>query len=461
MDEFLKTIRFLHQVLIGVCAALIAFSLSPDPKAGYTTALLELNVILRQLTLHDYAMYAKTVAQHDDEEEAAYLKQRFDRNKLIVENYALPISQKFTVTRPYYCEYPKDNATVADYLQFVDSGGLIGEVGFEYGEIPGVPELLAKILKEQRRVKSKLTDLKPELREVFFKLSEEIPQEKFPWQDLSGESHEASDDEFEFPHNSTRLLNVPRIGLMGMNVSPPDKREFRGEIGLTFTSNVSSLVSIEPSLSSVMPGVEDGRVVTTIYVNPSASYFYGKKHLAVDWLRTMPDLFRLVHRARDGQDILFPNLKPLMNQLQTMSLTDASKFLQDKIDSTHNDLSFLGISIQQEVAVWVGPLVVALIMVYLLSHFRHLHNIDNLNGPPMKMFPWIGIFEDSLSRTLTFISIAIMPVASETALLVRSGHWSNRTTLAGVLLGIATGVVAVLLLAEIGLVRKQFNRLSA
>ena len=57
MEESLKIISLVHQILIGVSAAIVAFALSPSPARQYREALSAISLV-QELNLADYETYA-------------------------------------------------------------------------------------------------------------------------------------------------------------------------------------------------------------------------------------------------------------------------------------------------------------------------------------------------------------------------------------------------------------------
>ena len=156
------------------------------------------------------------------------------------------------------------------------------------------------------------------------------------------------------------------------------------------------------------------------------------------WLSTQkPKDYNQVVSRREGREILFIHLKELQNQIGSMSLPEALKFLQDKIDSTKSEVSLLGFSLEERIVIWVGPTVILVLLLFLLVHVKHLHLIWSTSDIIAKTFPWMPLFSGRLSRLLTFASIVCLPVVSNIMLLVRSNEWSEPAAYWGSMLTIA------------------------
>lgn len=118
MEESLKAIRLIHNFLVGVCAAIVAFAMFPNPSAKYRASLVQLGA-LRQLLYEEYALFAHEKTLDMDRQDTTQCEDS------IAQKGKIPISPKFVVHNAIFVVWPEDNATVDQLLHFFDNSNQV------------------------------------------------------------------------------------------------------------------------------------------------------------------------------------------------------------------------------------------------------------------------------------------------------------------------------------------------
>ncbi len=133
----------------------------------------------------------------------------------------------------------------------------------------------------------------------------------------------------------------------------------------------------------------------------------------------------------------------------------AANFLQEKLDSGKRGISFLGLSIDEGLLVWAAPLITLVLLLFFFLHLYHLNGGPRPSRDLLSSFPWFGLFKDFLSRTLTFLSVVALPTLADTTVLLRSGHFPERSTVIGSIFSCGTLVCGLLALREVKKLRPR------
>jgi hypothetical protein len=136
---------------------------------------------------------------------------------------------------------------------------------------------------------------------------------------------------------------------------------------------------------------------------------------ALDWLKAQPQSKVLL---RDQK--LFPALRSFWADVAVMDPRDALQYVRAKDATARNNLSFFGLTVDRRAAVWISPTVTILILLFLVSHLRHVRLVSNPDSESLS-YPWVGIFRDWVGAVMAYLSICIVPVFVNACLIVRSG----------------------------------------
>lgn len=391
MNETLKTIRLIHQILIIASAALLAFALSPYNATHYRSAISELT-LLKRLEIKGYVEFAGNVAQDDvmkDDAEAW--------KTLIVRSSKMSPSANFKMHPSFYAERPVGDATMEDYRRFFE---------------------------EKNRIEYVYAGANGDISEI------EKTFSIIPTQSISS----VSDIWFKLPQE------IPRVG-----VNPLD----RNDLAIANPISPETIIKYEVWVSregEVGSSMYPGEVDTIAWKRIDDTY-------GMQWLRLQSEIYSGLVQTRGEYEVLFPGVKEYWNYVSTMTPTQALQFLQEKSDSSQKALTFLGLAVPKLITVWAGPLILSMITLFFISHVKHLNREAGGNVSFIKTFPWIALFPDSLSRVLTIFSIAIFPIISSGAVVWASANESGTASILGACITVLNFAASIACLLEIGRLR--------
>ena len=113
MKDSVETVGLFHNILIGVCAAILAFATSPDKTDFYRSLLVGLTS-LRSLHMEEYPVF---VAAEVPEASAASIGQY----AAILKKAGYPaVAPDFYIPKRIYASQPASNATISDLIKFFE-----------------------------------------------------------------------------------------------------------------------------------------------------------------------------------------------------------------------------------------------------------------------------------------------------------------------------------------------------
>lgn len=152
------------------------------------------------------------------------------------------------------------------------------------------------------------------------------------------------------------------------------------------------------------------------------------------WFAT-DELGKALIRTQDGQSLLFPGLLKVWPDIRTSDFRTARFVLESARDNARQQLAFFGLKVHESVALVAGPVVILLALLYLLAHIKH---VDSRSSPS---FPWVGLFDDPLSKLLTHTSILVLPLVANASIILRS--WNTASPWTWLAIGISLGSIGV------------------
>lgn len=406
MTEFLNTIRNGHAALSIVCLAIIAFCVSPNDAKRFADAESEI-ATLQHL---DYASYV------------AFVQPTFDRSakqaeQVTVEAYhrsGVQTSSDFSVERPQIILFPGASATVGDSVRFF----------------------------EQR------TDL--------MTLSVVVPGD------------EENEDDDLYPIQMVNNFKY-RCGMRCRDISVSqvdirwDKQEPSfADYAVSFRSlplekNASGSMKVWITYVDLTTGFKNVRTLDLhglqLFVGQDISGSF-----ATDWLRTQPAGAVLAPKQWN-QVHSFPALHAAWDEVDKQSRDDAARYLAERVESHVASLSFAGIPVDTRILTLAGPIVLFAALAFLLSAIR-MTNLAIDKTPTLKpsLYPWLGLYDDRLSRGAVFLSVVVLPIAA--AISIGYVAWDSRNRLAMMLdctIIITIVILSVLCLRELRRLRVAFG----
>lgn len=139
MTENLKTLRLLHQLLMVVTGAILAFAFRPDMSRDYTSALDEL-AALKETPFENWAAFVRERYKNDENTNDTFVRD-------IVRRAGLPLQGDPTLNEPVFGDLPpyKENATLLQMDAFISSSQKIGVLKLKANKQAAAEELRRKV----------------------------------------------------------------------------------------------------------------------------------------------------------------------------------------------------------------------------------------------------------------------------------------------------------------------------
>lgn len=385
LSELGKASKLLHQLIIAACAAMIAFALTPDPADNYRKALAEVQT-LEGFTREQYSKYVLDRLKGRRKELADFEKMPF------TEPGPDFLVNKYTVQPATYISWPTD-APIAEVVTFFEGNN----EAVQYG--PG----------EER-----------ELRSAISAASQDASQTPIP------RTASLQDADLIIPSSVARI-HVGDLFLLEKKLAA-EARPI--EVRLSYDSDTAKGSSDTARYTPPLHSVEEYRL--------------GHVNLALDWLRSQGAEFQRISSTLGGRTILFPGIKNALPEIEASPLRAATGKLQDKIDSMRHDIHFLGLTIEERIAVWAGPAILLAVLLYFYAHFYEFARVYRELSPVTNQAAWVVVLPGPVSSSLSYASIAAMPVLASVLLMWRLGHLYDANTLIGGTLCLAVALTTIL-----------------
>ena len=395
MDETLKAIRLLHQVIIALSAALLAFALSPNEIPQLDAALKE----LRSLRDLDPIYYYGWGGQATSVSESASQRPHFEA--LVAPVLSLPLGDKFTLEPAFYAEWPDKAAPLTGWEQFFMEGSWMESYS------PGV---------DDPEFKKNLQAMVAEMRDEQPKAST-LSSARFVLPDDKSMAGDHPDSDFFQRVAKTRV--VKGSGTVWLTLQYPGK--------LSMTRSHALPVGI---------GQTSG----------------GKAGYARKWLEAEPGKYEEIF-GKNRADFL-PAAHVYWIELKALSIADADAYLAKRRAAAPHTVTLWTVTVDTALLVWLGPLVTLLFISYLGVHILHMRLFCPSKGTQIQEFPWVGLFGDWVSGGLLLLTLFALPLAANVTVLIRTfDHTRWESYLGLIFLG---GLV--LMLVRLGSLIRQLQK---
>jgi hypothetical protein len=374
MDERLKALKSLQQVICLAAAAVLAFAVTTDRSKDYRAALDELEVF-RKVTLNDYPLYVKREFASQEEANRTLLLKAAKQAHLTVRSSTV-LSEPFIMNAPPQGAYIR----LRDFEDFVTAQHTVGFY----------------LVNDEREVLARLTE------QLKQKAQQPIP-----------------------PTQQVPTTPVP-LTVTGMYAN------------LGSGMSINDVAIADPVVLHNSPNVESLQFLlfNGLPMPPSVNFSVGctfkqsdNLHLALDWLKSDENGKNLVD-PKSG--VVFPKLKPFWERIADMGTENATLFLQERIEaSTHGSLSLFGVSVDRDLILLAGPAALSALMLFFLLHLRQVNTTASWDGDEVKSskdYPWVACFRDRLSGTVTYGCLIGLPIGSSLLLLFKHGELAEDTT---------------------------------
>lgn len=369
ISDCLENARFIHLVIVGISATVIVFAISPRQSLTYESAIVELNT-LHKLDLNGLNEYV----------ERAVADQQSNTFKESVQEFL-----------------KESRLAVADSVK-LDAGSALPVI-FKY------PPLAAPLTEVDKYFYSEhsIYLFEPNTQELKEQLQEVLASVKL---------------ERKSAGRKVESFVLTKITLKGEQIRMEEMQkaveEFRGrpEEGVPVVALFDAEIKTDAG-ESVRAQQLSGHLVP----------LKGKGFK--EWFRGQPMFKDLVIESPDKPDAyaVFPKLHLVWNEVLTLTPDGALVALEDKKKSGRQQVSFLGLSVEENIAIIAGPAALLMTVLYLFVHLRHIASFTAAHNEDLKSYPWVALFPDNLSRVLTCVSLVGLPMLANTVLLARS--WTS------------------------------------
>jgi len=383
MDESLKHLRLLHNVLIITCAAMLGLALSVQDTSRDDAVIDGLNRLRSTLS---------------------WDKNEFESHKKTVVRSRTKLEQEFqTILREF--EIDAGSASISDAL----------DVSFDRTTASPLFDTMSAGIEGNSGRKQRT------LREISQIFRDEQPARLAQPEDLSRDLQTAFTP---FRALNARIESINRSNLFhGRNnqmvsfqfVLPPENRV-----------ELDRRIQMELDKSAAGQETRQDDVTRRIFTERrlAAGVLRTEVFAPVIWRTTpIPDetigrwLTRKVESTplatkQDIVQVLFPAaVRGAMHELGESTIADALEGIQTKRSEAkaNQKVSLFGIDLRGEVALVLAPFTVFVLIVALFIHLKNLRPIGDEELLIIGAFPWIGLFPDLLSRLLSIASVLLAP----------------------------------------------------
>jgi hypothetical protein len=381
MNEKLKALKSLQQVICLAAAAVLAFAVTTDRSKDYRAALDELQ-ILRKVDLKNYPVYVKRQFASQEAANLALLLKAAKKAHLIVRNSTV-------LSEPFIMDAPPPGAYIRlrDFEDFVTAQHIVG----------------IYVVDDEREVLARLSE----------QLKQKAPQPVSPTPQ---------------PVSPTQPVPVTPVPLTVTGIYA----------NLGGGMSINDVTIADPVVLHNSPNVESIQFLlfNGLPMPPSVNFSVSctfkssdNLHLALNWLKSDENGRNLVD-PKSG--VVFPRLKPFWERIADMGTENATLFLEERIEATtHGSLSLFGVSVDRDLILLAGPAALSALMLFLLLHLRQVNTGGSWDEGEIKSskdYPWIACFRDRLSGAATYGCLIGLPIGSGLLLLLKHGELAEHTT---------------------------------
>jgi len=383
MDEKLKALKSLQQLICLAAAAVLAFAVTTDRSKDYRAALSELE-IYRKVDLNNYPEYVKSQFASEEGKDRAALSKAARQAHLIIRDSTV-------FDYPVIMNGPPQGAFIRlrDFDDFITSEQSVGVC----------------LVNDEREVSARLTEqLKQRTQPMVGPMQpmQPIPETSVPRKDVP----------YTVTEVSVLLGGIGR-SLNGVSIADP--------VVLHNSPNVESLQFLLFNGLPMPPSIN-----ISVGCTYTPSY---KLHPALDWLKADENGKRLVD-PKSG--VIFPKLKPFWDRIADMGTENATLFLQERIEATmHGSLNLFGVSVDRDLVLLAGPAALFALLLFFFLHLKHVNDAPPLNyaeARSSKEYPWIACFRGRFSGAVTYGCLIGLPIGASLLLLIKHGELKETTT---------------------------------
>jgi len=368
MNEYVKAVKVIHQLLILAASAVLAFALTPNLEPQYERADATLS-LLQNCKPDSWDEYVLGILGNSDKSETKYIHQ-------LVHNIDPTFPSDARIPLFFYSDlhYPL-NGNIVDIEQYLRMKQRIQTVSFR---------------REQGN---------------FY----------LQWQNATSNQNASQ---------STPADNSQRLRIATILISPPGGSWSGTKLHLVPIDNQNNdrnatmMINLDPN-SMARPRAVSNTVTVNmpIILNPVQEQLY-----ALNWLQ-QEDTEKILFTNGVSNKNLFRSLDPFIKEIGGMGVSQARQRLQAKREAQHGKISLFGLSVDEQSTVMVMPWIISGILLFFLAHLRQFRSVASKIS--IEESPWVGFFNDWMGQIISFVTMVVMPTFASYLLARRHSEQPN------------------------------------
>lgn len=157
---------------------------------------------------------------------------------------------------------------------------------------------------------------------------------------------------------------------------------------------------------------------------------------------------------------LFPALQPFWTEVRSMKPLQAYGRISALRERSKKDVTILGLTFAQDLAILAAPLTISLLTIYLLCHIAHIGRLARESDKSKEVvvhFPWIALFDEKLARFLNDTSIALLPFLANLLLIWKFQHAGWLLLAIALMLTVVSAVIGWLARSGVAQLRRRIH----
>ena len=222
-------------------------------------------------------------------------------------------------------------------------------------------------------------------------------------------------DQYMVTHNDIRAVDASRLDWTKPLLRRIEGKDFSSCLGTAKPENLDTLNR------AIGHDLQD-EVYMCYWINPN-NLVVG----SIDW-KKLPYL-------EDRKDLTTYVGKEYTKAFPVLSFLESTETLnpQEPVNAIANilkaqriqldeNMSILGVPAKGNILLTGGPVLLIVLQLYFLVHFRHLLSKISENTAPPSV-PWIGVYRDRLSRLIMLLTLCLIPPVANSILFIHVGDY--------------------------------------
>ena len=165
---------------------------------------------------------------------------------------------------------------------------------------------------------------------------------------------------------------------------------------------------------------------------PKASYKW--------WLQTEHEPTSTLAQQKE----FFPASRKVWASIKDLPPEDAITEVKEmqRAAPPEEEIKILGVAIPAILMTIAGPVILIGLCFYLVAHAIHIHGQRHDNEQLLRSFPWVVLFNDAISRGVTFFTLVLLPICADVCLVLSLWN-ANEPWKRGVAIALAITVIGL------------------